>query len=122
MKKHPEADALATRLAAAANQPPAVLAFPPVSTPEAAVDQLLPAAPESVPPSPAEEPRRKRRQKARSSTQSAEHLEDDTVPISLRPRREVLTRYVVAASERTRETGRVVSAQQMMLERLENGP
>ena len=42
--------------------------------------------------------------------------------MSLRPRREVLTRYVLAASERARETGRVVSAQHIMLEVLERGP
>jgi hypothetical protein len=122
MKKHPETDALATRLAAAANQPPSVVPFP-VSTPteeETAPPQEAESAPR--PATVAAEPTRRQRRKARATAQAAEQAEDNIVPISLRPHRELLTRYVLAASDRTRETGRVISAQQMMLERLEGGP
>jgi hypothetical protein len=118
MKKHPDADALATRLATAANQPVSVVPFPQSAPPEAE-EAPLPLAESATA---VEEPKRRQRRKARGTAQSAEQPEDDTVPISLRPSRGVLMRYVLAASDRTRETGRVISAQQIMLERLEGGP
>ena len=43
----------------------------------------------------------------------------ETVGITLRPSRELLTRYTNAAAERTKKEGRVVSAQEIMLEVLE---
>ena len=46
----------------------------------------------------------------------------DTVQIALRPTRELLKRYVLSAAERTRKEGKVISAQQIMLEVLEKGP
>jgi hypothetical protein len=46
----------------------------------------------------------------------------DTVAISLRPKRSTLERYTFAAAERTKKEGRVISAQQLMLEVLETGP
>ena len=46
----------------------------------------------------------------------------DTVQIALRPTRELLNRYVLSAAERTRKEGKVISAQQIMLEVLEKGP
>jgi hypothetical protein len=45
----------------------------------------------------------------------------DTVGITLRPSRELLVRYRNAAAERTKKEGRVVSAQEIMLEVLEHG-
>jgi len=39
----------------------------------------------------------------------------------LRPERELLTRYTLAAAERTKKEGRVVSAQEIMLEVLQRG-
>jgi hypothetical protein len=119
MKKHPEADALAVRLAAAANQPPAIISFP-VTEPSAAETQK--PVDESSPVTAVEQPRRRSRRQARSKTQASNEVQDDTHAISLRPRREVWTRYVLAAADRTRETGRVTSAQEIMLERLEGGP
>lgn len=122
MKKHPQADALAARLTDAANKPPAIVPFVAARSakPESAT------AMETVEPEshsvPTGESKRRRRRKARASAQSADESEDDTVPISLRPRRELLMRYVIAASERTRATGRVISAQQIMLEQLDGGP
>jgi hypothetical protein len=121
MKKHPQADMLAARLTDAANKPVSVVPFPPPTNLES---DALPSEPESevIRTALAEESRPRRRRRARASAQLSEETEDDTVAISIRPRRELLTRYVLAASERTRETGRVISAQQIMLERLEGGP
>jgi hypothetical protein len=45
----------------------------------------------------------------------------DTVGITLRPERELLNRYTMAAAERTKKEGRVVSAQEIMLEVLQRG-
>ena len=42
-----------------------------------------------------------------------------TVGITLRPDSKLLNRYTLAAADRTREEGRVISAQQIMLEVLE---
>lgn len=119
MKKNRDADALAARLAAAANQPPVLIAFPRPSPPESEAplpETQVPAEPAAA------EPRPNRARRARPNRAGPAEPEEDTVAISLRPRREVLRRYVLAASERTRETGRVVSAQQIMLEMLERGP
>lgn len=44
-----------------------------------------------------------------------------TVGISLRPSQALLNRYTLEAAKRTQKTGRVVSAQQIMLEVLEKG-
>jgi hypothetical protein len=46
----------------------------------------------------------------------------DTKGITLRPTKELLTRYTLAAADRTRTEGRVISAQEIMLEQLERGP
>jgi hypothetical protein len=46
----------------------------------------------------------------------------DTKGITLRPTKELLNRYTLAAAERTRTEGRVISAQEIMLEQLERGP
>jgi hypothetical protein len=122
MKKHPQAELLANRLAEAANKPVAVIPFtlPENSEPESSPEKEFESEAIHIETTSREEPRRRRR--VRSRAQPSEEPEDDTVPISLRPRRELLMRYVLAASERTREAGRVISAQQIMLERLEGGP
>lgn len=41
------------------------------------------------------------------------------MPITLRPSSDLWNRFVLKAAERTREEGRVVSAQQIILEALE---
>lgn len=125
MKKNRDADALAARLAAAANQPPVLLAFPRPMQPEPEVlppVEAAPAEPEAEAGQPAGEARRKKARKTRPDRPAAAEPDEDTVAMSLRPRREVLRRYVLAASERTRDAGRVISAQQIMLEVLERGP
>ena len=55
----------------------------------------------------------------RSKAKATKAKQPDTVPITLRPSNALLNKYVIKASERTREEGRVVSAQQIMLEALE---
>jgi outer membrane biosynthesis protein TonB len=122
MKKHPEADALAARLAAAANQPVAEVSFPAPVPPQ---PEAVPAAPpesEGTPTPLVKQLKQRKQRRPKQNAQASEQPEDDTVPMSLRPRRELLTRYVLAASDRTRESGRVISAQQIMLEVLERGP
>ena len=54
-----------------------------------------------------------------SKAKAARPKSPETVPITLRPSNSLLNKFVLRASERTREEGRVVSAQQIMLETLE---
>jgi hypothetical protein len=121
MKKHLQAGALASRLTQAANTPvaPVVPLNPPqIAEPEA---QAAPQTESDSPPeavATVEHVKSRRRRRAQSESEDA----DDTVPISLRPHRKLLTRYVAAAAARMLETGRPISAQQIMLEVLERGP
>jgi hypothetical protein len=100
MKPHRDASALAASLTAAASIPPRLPERPPpepanMSTPPVAV---APAA--------------KSARKPRAAPAA-------TVGITLRPDSKLLNRYTLAAADRTREEGRVISAQQIMLEVLE---
>jgi hypothetical protein len=104
MKKHRDADALAARIAEAANQPAAVVATLPSAAPE----------PETT-----AEPKQAVSSKTSRKPRKAIPLDGDTVGISLRPHRTLLSRYVLKAADRTREAGRVISAQEIMLEVLE---
>lgn len=121
MKKHSEAGALASRLAEAASKPLSVVPFNSPRAAEPAAEPATETESEAAPATAVEEPRPRRRRKARAETVS-EDDSDDTVPISLRPHRKLLTRYIIAAADRMRETGRTISAQQIMLEVLERGP
>jgi hypothetical protein len=106
MKKHHDASELAARLAAAASQPPGI-------TPRQEAEEVkTQPAPELAP---------KKMPRVNAKPKGKTEQEENTVPISLRPGKSLLDRYVIAASERTRETGRVISAQQIMLEILERG-
>lgn len=101
MKPHRDASELAARLSEAANK-----AVP------------LPAAPtviDLVPARMRETPQRAQSKKAKTAKTGT-----DTVPITLRPSRATLNRYTLAAADRTRQIGRVISAQEMMLEKLED--
>ena len=106
MKKHRDADALAARIAEAANQPAAVVANRPKVSPS-------PVTPVETEQATSSKPTRNRI-KARMP-------DGDTVGISLRPHRTLLSHYVLKAADRTREAGRVISAQEIMLEVLERG-
>ena len=106
MKKNLDSSELAARLSAAAKQPAGASTVPqPV---------LVSQSPETKP-STIEQiqvPTGEKQKKAKPK-------EVDTVPITLRPSSDLLNRFVLKAAERTREEGRVVSAQQIMLETLE---
>jgi hypothetical protein len=61
-------------------------------------------------------------ERIKQSAQKTSKTSSHTVGITLRPSRVLLTRYTLAAAERTRQEGRVVSAQEIMMEMLEQGP
>ena len=102
MKPHRDANELAARLGQAANKP--------VPLPE------MPLAPLPAPTPEAEKMVRSATQKEKSAKTVTE-----TVAITLRPTRALLNRYTRAAAERTLKSGRVCSAQELMLEVLERG-
>jgi hypothetical protein len=104
MKKNRDSSELAARIAAAARQPAGTS-----SAPAPVLVSSTPAAKESVAES----------APTRSKLKKTKPKEPDTVPITLRPSSALLNKFVLKASERTREEGRVVSAQQIMLEVLE---
>ena len=106
MKKNPHSSDLAAKIAAAARQPAGAAAAP-------APVLVSPAPMHKAPVSePAQPPARAKQKKVKPK-------EPDTVPITLRPRSDLLNKFVLKAAERTREEGRVVSAQQIMIEALE---
>jgi hypothetical protein len=102
MKPHRDASALAARIAGAASKPV------PLPAPV-----LVANEPEPAPMAEAAQPR------TRAIKAKRTKKDDETVPITLRPSRATLTRYTLAAADRTRQVGRVFSAQEMMLEKLE---
>lgn len=107
MKPNRDANELAARLVTAASKPPplpeAVILAPPLQA----------AGTVAV-----ERPERAQPIKEKKTDKTAE----PTVGITLRPSRALLTRYTLAAAERTRQEGRVVSAQEVMIQMLERGP
>jgi len=98
MKQPRNVDDLAARLTTAATAPLQMLA------PASSQNVTAPAAPPVV--------------KARKVSPKAKA---ETLGINLRPSRALFGRYVAMAADRSKETGRVVSAQQIMLEVLERG-
>jgi hypothetical protein len=104
MKKNRDSSELAARIAAAASQPAgrSSLPAPTLVSPQPAIATPVPVT-EAAP----------------SKTKKIKRKEPDTIPITLRPTSALLNKFVLKASERTREEGRVVSAQQIMLEALE---
>ena len=105
MKKNRDSSELAARIAAAASQPAGAGSR---STPILASSHASTAVASITKPSP-----------ARPKPKAARLNEKDTIAITLRPNSALWNKYVLKASERTREEGRVVSAQQIMLEALE---
>lgn len=121
MKKNPNSSDLAARIAAAASKPAgrsaaAEPAVTPATAPVLVSSTPAPkqAEPVTLPPVTATAP-------ARSKAKKTKPSEPDTVSITLRPSSALLGKYVLKAVERTREKGRVVSAQQIMIEVLERG-
>jgi hypothetical protein len=112
MKKNRDSSELAARIAAAASQPAGRTSAPEPVVAPASAPVLVSSTPPAKAPVAAPAPARSKAKKAKTS-------DPDTVPITLRPSSALLNRFVLKASERTREEGRVVSAQQIMLEALE---
>jgi hypothetical protein len=109
MKKNRDSSELAARIAAAASQPAGRSSAPALKP--AAAPVLVASTPTAKAPIEAAP--------ARSKAKKTKPSEPDTVPITLRPSSALLSKYVHKAAERTREQGRVVSAQQIMIEALE---
>jgi hypothetical protein len=110
MKKNRDSSELAARIAAAASQPAGRSAAP--ASESVAAPVLVSSAPAAKTTVAAPAP-------ARPKPQKTKPKEPDTIPITLRPSSALLNKFVLKASERTREEGRVISAQQIMLEALE---
>ncbi|MGB8735440.1 MAG: hypothetical protein WCD20_04845 [Rhodomicrobium sp.] len=107
MKPNRDAAALAASLTSAAAAP---LQSPP--KPQELAPILVEAQkPVSVP----KEAPRQPKQQAKVKVMA------DTVGITLRPSRELLNDYTVEAGDRTKREGRVISAQEIMLEVLHRG-
>jgi hypothetical protein len=105
MKPHRDAASLAAALTTAAAAP---VPLPPRPVPIGVNSATPEPEPAAAPPVPA--------RKVRKATAAP-----DTVGITLRPERALLLRYTHEAAERTRKEGKVISAQQVMLEVLERG-
>jgi hypothetical protein len=107
MKPNRDAAALAASLtsAAAASLPLPARVSAPIKTSVTPIPQKL-KAPKSIASSPAK----------------ITKVLADTVQMTLRPNRELVSRYTIAAAERTKKEGRVVSAQEIMIEILQTGP
>lgn len=105
MKKHANASNLAAKLSAAANQP--------AGTGKSSAPVLVSDEPNPQPEAlqPAKMPVRSKPKKAK--------VKEATVIITLRPSVSLWNKFVLKASDRMREQGRAVSAQQIMLEVLE---
>jgi len=107
MKPNRDANALAAALSSAAAAP---LPLPPKHA-ENVVEMPARAETSPTPRAEARPSRKAPRQKAIA----------DTVAITLRPDRELLNRYTLAAAERMKKEGRAVTAQEIMLEVLQRG-
>jgi hypothetical protein len=106
MKKNLHSSDLAARIEAAAKQPAGARKLPPAVLVSPAEEEKPPTDDQASAPTAAKQ-------------KKAKAKEPDSVPITLRPSSELLNKYVLKAAERTREEGRVVSAQQIMIEALE---
>jgi hypothetical protein len=111
MKPNRDAAALAESLRSAAAAP---LPLPEQPLEMEPITAIEPSELNAEEPSKSDGLGRRRRMKAKDAA--------DTVQIALRPTRELLNRYVLSAADRTRKEGKVISAQQIMLEVLEKGP
>ena len=105
MKKNRDSSELAARITAAARQPAGAGVVPaPVLVSPGFPDLPAIDEPEDA---------------ANAKPQKEKAQKVDTVPLTLRPSSALYNKFVLKAAERTREEGRVISAQQIMLEALE---
>lgn len=112
MKQPKKVQDLAASLLAASHAPL-------VSTPAVAAPAALAPAPAASEPSPARE-RSEAPAKAAGKGKGKKEPAD-TMQLTLRPTRTLYARYVAAAADRSRQAGRMVTPQEVMLEILEKG-
>ncbi|KAA0072631.1 hypothetical protein CIW54_28355 (plasmid) [Paraburkholderia sp. T12-10] len=79
-----------------------------------------PAAAVAPTPAPARTPARRDR-KATPQKDAVKKEPTETMQLTLRPTRALYGRYVAAAADRSRQEGRIVSVQEIMIEILEKG-
>jgi hypothetical protein len=109
MKQPKGVDDLAARLGAAAASP---LVLSPATVAPAPAAEAAPARPRT----------RTAAKQAKPAEKGATKKEPaDTMQLTIRPTRTLYARYVSAAADRSRQLGRMVSAQEVMLEILEKG-
>jgi hypothetical protein len=114
MKQPKGVEDLAARLGAASAVP---LVSPAVTAPP--VESAAPAAPTPAAPPVARGRTATRAKPAGKGKGKKEPA--DTMQLTLRPTRALYARYVAAAADRSRQAGRMVSPQEVMLEILEKG-
>ena len=117
MKPAKGVEDLASRLRTASEIP-----LVPQATSRVPAGELAPAAPtQSVPEAQTAEPREQTPAAKKAGKRGVAKEVVDTMALTLRPTRVLHARYVAAAAKRSQELGRMVSAQEIMLEVLEKG-
>jgi len=117
MKPAKGVDDLASRLRTASETP--LVSQAAVNPPS---DEPSPAAPaQRVSVSESPEPREQVPAAKKAAKRAGAKEVVDTLALTLRPTRALHARYVTAAAKRSQELGRMVSAQEIMLEVLEKG-
>lgn len=109
MKPNRDAAALAASLSKAATAPLPLPAAIPPEAPATSADTSIALEEEKT--ATIATPKKMAKQK----------IVSDTIQVTLRPRRELFERYVIAAADRTRDEKKSISPQQIMLEVLEKG-
>ncbi|MDR8093057.1 hypothetical protein KPB05_37000 [Burkholderia gladioli] len=114
MKQPKKVQDLAASLLAASHAP--LVSTPAVAAPAPAAPAPAPAASEPSPARERSEAPAKAAGKGKGKKEPA-----DTMQLTLRPTRTLYARYVAAAADRSRQAGRMVTPQEVMLEILEKG-
>ncbi|RQU99169.1 hypothetical protein DF047_35535 [Burkholderia cenocepacia] len=116
MKQPKKVQDLAASLLAASHAPL-------VSTPAVAAPAPAPAAPAPAPAASEPSPARERSEAPAKAAGKGKGKKEpaDTMQLTLRPTRTLYARYVAAAADRSRQAGRMVTPQEVMLEILEKG-
>lgn len=116
MKQPKKVQDLAASLLAASHAPL-------VSTPAVAAPAPAPAAPAPAPAASEPSPAHERSEAPAKAVGKGKGKKEpaDTMQLTLRPTRTLYARYVAAAADRSRQAGRMVTPQEVMLEILEKG-
>ena len=116
MKQPKKVQDLAASLLAASHAPL-------VSTPAVAAPAPAPTAPAPAPAASEPSPAHERSEAPAKAVGKGKGKKEpaDTMQLTLRPTRTLYARYVAAAADRSRQAGRMVTPQEVMLEILEKG-